>query len=222
MVLLRSEDGRCLLIDTARVTFLSVAYSQVPQKEYYVKLWRNRLHQLDNSWQRRVMATNLQPVVDRFLIAAIVDRLIYGSETTFQSEDARALLDALPRHRSPWFEFGVAGKVSGGSAKGYAAGVGDVKVQDDKGRKFEYSTAKDAYVRAGQWKLMWVGGRGCQYVDIEQVMADFTDEGRGARIRYAPDGTPLGMDIQINRSFRVLWSPLIMVFPGWRKWKVSA
>jgi hypothetical protein len=168
------------------------------------------------------MVASTQPHVDRFLIAAIVDRLIYGNDTTFQPDDARTLLHALPHRRSPWFEFGVAGKVSGGSVKGYAAGVGDVKLPDDKARQFHYSSAKDAYVRAGQWKLMWIKGRGCQYVDIEQVMADFTDEGRGARVRYSGDGTPLGMDIQINRSFRILWSPLVMVFPAWRKWKVPA
>jgi hypothetical protein len=168
------------------------------------------------------MVSDPQPPADRFLIAAIVDRLIYGSETTFQSEDARTLLQALPHRRTPWFEFGLAGRFSGGSTKGYAAGVGDVKIKDDRDRQFQYSTAQDAYVRAGQWKLLWVSGRGCQYIDIEQVMADFTDEGRGARIRYSSDGTPLGMDIQVNRSFRVFWSPLIMVFPGWQKWKTPA
>jgi hypothetical protein len=168
------------------------------------------------------MTSAAQPPVDRFLIAATVDRLIYGSDSTFQPDDARTLLHALPRRRSPWFEFGLAGKFSGGSAKGFAAGVGDVKIKDDRDRQFEYSTAKDAYVRAGQWKLMWVSGRTAQFVDIEQVMADFTDEGRGARVRYGLDGTPLGMDIQVNRSFRLFWSPLILVFPGWQKWKTPA
>jgi hypothetical protein len=168
------------------------------------------------------MVQDVQPQVDRFLIAATVDRLIYGSDTTFDPDDARTLLAALPRRRSPWFEFGLSGKLSGGSAKGYAAGVGDVKVKDERDRQFEYSSAKDLYVRAGQWKLIWIGGRTGQFIDIEQVMADVTDEGRGARIRYALDGTPLGMDIQVNRSFRVLWSPLVMVFPGWQRWKQPA
>jgi hypothetical protein len=167
------------------------------------------------------MSGETQPSVDRFLIAATVDRLIYGSETTFQAEDARTLLAALPRRRSPRFEFGFAGKMSGGSRQGFAAGIGNVRIKD-KERQFQYSTASNAYVRAGQWKLLWVDGRRQQYVDIEQVMADVTDEGRGARISYTRDGTPLGMDIQVNRSFRLFWSPVIIVMPGWQKWKTPA
>ena len=69
-----------------------------------------------------------RPVADRFVIAATVDRLIYGDEATFDPDDARLLLDVLPRRRSPWIQLGVAGKMSGGSSRGFAAGVGDVEV----------------------------------------------------------------------------------------------
>ena len=66
---------------------------------------------------------------------------------------------------------------------------------------------------------MWIGKRARQYVEIEQVMADATDDGRGALISYTADGTPLRMDIRFNRSFRVLWSPVVIMFPGWKPWK---
>jgi len=158
------------------------------------------------------------PTVDRFVIAATVDRLIYDSEETFLAEDAVTLLNALPRGRSPWFEFGVRGKTSGGSTRGVAAGHGNIQV-DDKEKKFDYSTASDLYTRAGQWKLLWIGRRSGQMVEIEQVMADVTDEGRGAQIRYDRDGAPLAMDIRVNRSFRLFWSPVVIVIPGWRPWK---
>ena len=163
------------------------------------------------------MTDPTEPAIDRFLIAALADRLIYDSETVFDPADARALLAALPRRRSPRFEFGIAGKTRGGSSRGYAAGVGSVKVKDDKERPFSYATGQDAYVRAGQWKLLWIGKRGWQYVDIEQVMSDPTEEGRGARVRYEPDGTPVGMDIRSNRAFRLL--NVTLVFPGWKPWK---
>ncbi len=159
---------------------------------------------------------------DRFLIAATVDRLIYGDDTTFSAEDARVLLDQLPRRSSPWFQFGIAGKMSGGSTRGFAAGVGDMQIKDEKDRQFQYNSAASAYTRAGQWKLMWIGKRRRQYVEIEQVMADATDEGRGALICYAADGQPLRMDIRFNRSFRLFWSPVIVVIPGWKPWKVPA
>jgi hypothetical protein len=158
-------------------------------------------------------------MVDRFVIAAVVDRLIYDNDATFSADDARVLLDALPRKPSPWIQLGVAGKMSGGSSRGFAAGVGDMQIKDDKDRQFQYSTGGDAYTRAGQWKMMWIGKRTRQFVEIEQVMADATDDGRGALICYEADGTPIRMDIRFNRSFRLLWSPVVVMFPGWRPWK---
>jgi hypothetical protein len=109
--------------------------------------------------------------------------------------------------------------MSGGSSRGFAAGVGDVEIKDDKDRKFQYSTGADAYTRAGQWKLMWIGKRTRQYVEIEQVMADATDDGRGALICYETDGTPIRMDIRVNHAFRLFWSPVVIMFPGWKAWK---
>jgi hypothetical protein len=161
-------------------------------------------------------------MADRFIIAATVDRLIYDSDTCFNPEDARLLLHELPRKPSPWIQLGVAGKMSGGSKRGFAAGVGDVEVKDDKNRQFQYSTAEDAYTRAGQWKLMWIGKRTRQYVEIEQVMSEATDDGRGALICYEPDGTPIRMDIRFNRSFRLFWSPVVVMFPGWKPWKTPS
>lgn len=157
---------------------------------------------------------------DRFVIAAAVDRLIYGDDSTFDAEDARLLLEALPRKPSPWIQLGVAGKMSGGSSRGFATGVGDVQIKDDKDRHFQYSTGADAYTRVGQWKLMWIGKRARQYVEIEQVMSDPIDDGRGALLCYHADGTPIRMDIRFNRSFRLFWSPVVIMFPGWKYWKI--
>ncbi|HUN42606.1 MAG TPA: hypothetical protein VMU81_20115 [Acetobacteraceae bacterium] len=165
------------------------------------------------------MAT--QPV-DRLLITAVVDRLVYDDPETFSAEDARTLLAALPRKRVPWIEIGAKGQVSGGSARGYAAGVGNVKVEDPDARKFDVSTSSDAYTRAGQWKLLRYDRRAGTHVEIEQVMADPLDEGRGARLRYAPGGTPLGMDIRVVRNLQLLFSWIILQVPGWRPWKQPA
>jgi hypothetical protein len=161
-------------------------------------------------------------MADRFVIAAAVDRLIYDSDTDFNPDDARVLLGALPRKPSPWIQLGVAGKMSGGSSRGFAAGVGDVQIKDENERRFQYATGADAYTRAGQWKLLWIGKRNRQYVEIEQVMADPTDDGRGALISYQADGTPIRMDIRFNRSFRLFWSPVVVMFPGWKPWKTPA
>jgi hypothetical protein len=50
-------------------------------------------------------------------------------------------------------------------------------------------------------------------------MADATDDGRGAQIVYGDDGTPLSMNIRVNRSFRLFWTPVVIVIPGWKPWK---
>lgn len=167
------------------------------------------------------MTSNPVPF-DRFQVAAAVDRLIYGDDATFDPADACLLLEQLPHRKTPWMQLGIAGKFSGGSRRGYAAGVGDVKIKDDKDRQFEYLTGGDKYLRAGQWKLMWIGGRGRQCVEIEQVMSDATEDGRGALISYDSAGTPQRMDIRYNRSLRLLWSPIVLVFPGWKAWKLPA
>lgn len=153
------------------------------------------------------------------MLAATIDRLIYGSETTFSAGDARLLLHSVPHRPSPWIQLGIAGKMSGGATRGFAAGVGDVAVKDKKDRQFQYVTGSDAATRIGQWKLLWIGKRHRQFVEIEQVMADACDEGRGALVCYDASGTPLRMDIRFNRSFRLFWSPVVVVFPGWRPWK---
>jgi hypothetical protein len=75
-------------------------------------------------------------MIDRFLIAAIVDRLIYEDEATFSAEDARQLLAALPTKRSPWIQLGIAGKMSGGESAPAAAArhlAGDAKLDPWRG-----------------------------------------------------------------------------------------
>lgn len=163
------------------------------------------------------MDRQLEPPINRFVIAALVDRLIYDSDTAFAAEDAATLLAAIPHRRAPRFEFGIAGKMKGGSSRGYAPGVGDVKIDDQKDKAFAYSTADGAYIRAGQWKLLWARSRQGQTIEIEQVMADVIDEGRGARIHYDQANRPVAMDIRFNRAFRFFF--IVVMVPGWRPWK---
>ena len=161
-------------------------------------------------------------MVDRFVIAAIVDRLIYDDDTTFSPDDARALLAALPRKPSPWIQLGVAGKMSGGSSQGLRRGR----------RRHPAEGRQGSPVRIHhRWRRVHPGRpmeadvdrqAHRQYVEIEQVMADATDDGRGALISYEPDGTPIRMDIRFNRSFRLFWSPVVIMFPGWKPWKTPS
>jgi hypothetical protein len=109
-----------------------------------------------------------------------VDRLIYGSDTTFDAEDARTLDRLLPDDvRGGFFgrflHLNVKGRLSG-KTQGYAAGVGNVRIPDDK--SFEFDSRGRRIVRAGQWKLCRSG----RHIEIEQVMD--TDGEKGAVVRY--------------------------------------
>jgi hypothetical protein len=100
--------------------------------------------------------------------------------------------------------------------------VGNVQIKNDNERQFQFSTGGYPYTRAGQWKLMWIGKRTRQYVEIEQVMSDATDDGCGALISYEANGMPIQMDIRSNCSFRLFCSPVLVMFPGWKPWKTPA
>jgi hypothetical protein len=119
-------------------------------------------------------------MTDRIQLAAVVDRLIYGSDTTFDAEDARMLDRLLPDDVRAGFlarflRVGVKASMSG-NTQGYAAGVGNVRIPDDK--SFEYDSRGRCIVRAGQWKLC----RNGRNIEIEQVL-DVEGE-KGAIVRY--------------------------------------
>jgi hypothetical protein len=117
---------------------------------------------------------------DRIQLAAVVDRLIYGNNTTFDAEDARVLDRLLPDDvrvgfLSRFIHINLKAKMSG-STQGYAAGVGNVRIPDDK--SFEFDSRGRRIVRAGQWKLCRSG----RHIEIEQVMD--TEGEKGAVVRY--------------------------------------
>ena len=98
-------------------------------------------------------------MTDRIQLAAVVDRLIFGHDTTFDAEDARELDRLLPAEvRAGFFgrflRVGVKASMSG-NTQGYAAGVGNVRIADDK--SFEFDSRGRHILRAGQWKLCRCG-----------------------------------------------------------------
>jgi hypothetical protein len=83
---------------------------------------------------------------DRLQLAAVVDRLIYGQDTTFDAEDARTLDRLLPEEArvgflSRFLHLTVKAGMSG-STQGYAAGVGNVRIPDDKSARRSSSVAR--------------------------------------------------------------------------------
>jgi hypothetical protein len=107
-------------------------------------------------------------MTDRFQLAAVVDRLIYGDDTTFDPEDSRLLDRLLPNDVRAGFlarflRVAVKGSISG-NTQGYAPGVGNVRITDD--RSFEFDSRGRRILRAGQWKLCRSG----RDIEIEHVL----------------------------------------------------
>ena len=158
-------------------------------------------------------------MVDRFQVAAIVDRLIYAWEDTFDREDAVALNSLVPpalrrRGWSDWLQISGSATFSGGSVKGESPGHGEVRIPDDN-RHFEFDTAGRRVLRAGQWKIRPMGSA----LEIEQVMAGDLDEARTARIRYNA-GEPIYMDILVPRTINLGF--LAISFRTFQAWKRPA
>ncbi|MBI0433671.1 hypothetical protein [Roseomonas sp. KE0001] len=130
---------------------------------------------------------------NRFLLAAVVDRIIYGQEDTFRREDACELLRQMPAPhplrllRLP-IEFKAQGSMPGRRMSGSAAGLGDVSVDGDR-RSFAYDSQAGRTVRVGQWKLQHTAGfrealRGQALIEIVQMVGEAGREGRSAVLAY--------------------------------------
>ena len=154
--------------------------------------------------------------IDRFQVAAIVDRLIFGSAETFSRDDALALLALIPpellrRSLSDWFQIAAKGEMSSGAMSGAAAGVGNVKMPTESSA-FELDSGGRRILRAGQWKIRPTRGR----IEIEQVMASDTDEGRSALLRFE-GGEPVALDILAQREVSLGF--LTIRFGSYQPWK---
>ena len=151
--------------------------------------------------------------VDRLLISAVVDRLVFGAGATFAAGDARQLARLLPREARTGFlgrflGLGIEAGISGGSTRGHAAGVGDVEIRDDKPRTVRLSTQDRGMVRAGQWKLRWSG----RHIEIDQVV-DVGPDARSVRLMFDRSGAPVEMVQLVNRQF----GPFVI--GSYRPWK---
>jgi hypothetical protein len=155
---------------------------------------------------------------DKFQLAAVTDRLIYGSETTFSPDDARELDRLLP-HLPRWqrlldfipvqLKAGV--QSSGQSRKGFAAGVGSVTLREG-GESFEFDSHGRRVIRAGQWKLSRVGTD----IHIEQVMADESDDARSARLEFS-GGEPVALLLLAQRMLEI--GPFCVGYGTFKAWK---
>jgi hypothetical protein len=163
--------------------------------------------------------------IDRFQLAAILDRLIYGSETSFDPADAKALLEFVPpvsfRDMLPGIR--IVGSYSSGGAQGYAAGVGNVRAGQER-RSFDLDSEGRKTVRAGQWKLRRGAGKlaawfGTTVVEIEQVMAGDITAGRCAQVIYR-NGQPVRMLLQKPRALAL--GPVLLVLASFVPWKLPA
>jgi hypothetical protein len=152
---------------------------------------------------------------------ALVERLVADGDT-FDPADAATLVELIPcaeRRRTPFASLGLRGRLPGGRMSGRAAGVGDISIQDDRGRDVSCTSDGLPVWRVGAYKVMHVPGT----VTIEDALeraeplelAAGVQRGR-CELRYGPTGpeaiyqeevrsvTLLGF-LQVAKSTFVVW-----------------
>lgn len=155
---------------------------------------------------------------DAFRIAAALDRILYDEPETFRAEDAEYLRRVVPRYNRS--RFAILGRFSrtGGSTRGYAAGHGNVSM--DEGEKHSgFSLGGDRITRVGQYKLT----HDRSGLEIRQVMDDeWSDDERCARLVFTPEDRAEGLEVLSPRQIRVPLPLLEIVLckVAWRPWKV--
>lgn len=154
----------------------------------------------------------------RFLLSAVVDRLVFGDSLTFNIEDAQELERLLPTLLRAGIlsrmlpQVTARGRFAGKSAIGLAAGVGNLSI---KGSDFEFDVDSRgrSVLRVGQWKLCRIWSA----IEIEQVMADDGDEARTARLEFR-GLTPVRMSLLTSAEIHL--GPLTFAKAQFRPWKL--
>ncbi len=176
---------------------------------------------------------------DRMRLAAIADRFAYEGETV-SAEDAAWLWQVVPRSRSG-VSVAIGRNKSSGTTQGFAAGVGNVTVKDDK-RNHEITEygGKDR-IRAGQWKISRLpypgdGGfsirlgfgraarRPDEVIIFEQMMGTIADS-KEMRMRYRHDGQPVCLQFKSDKRITLPFPfrfEVVMSVPRWIDWKPVA
>jgi hypothetical protein len=140
---------------------------------------------------------------DRFVLSALADRLVFGDTETFSRDDARELARLMPAATRWGFlsrlrpDVAIRANIPGQSTVASAAGVGTGRF-DSGDREISFDSRGRRVVRAGQWKLLREG----RTIEIEQVMADDSDDGRTARIVFR-SGEPIRMCLLQTREFGI-------------------
>ena len=154
---------------------------------------------------------------DRIAISSLAERLVFGDSATFRREDALELARLLPSGQGRGLlsgllpSVGVKANLPGSSAAGFAAGVGNVAVGGGE-ISFDVDSRGRRVVRAGQWKICWVG----RSIEIEQVMANDSDGGRTARVEFRR-GEPVGMSLLSPTEWT--FGPFVLATGQFQKWK---
>ncbi len=160
----------------------------------------------------------------RMQAAALADRLVFGSDTTFDPQDAAALLGLMPgvnRWASLLPEIRFRATVPRLGASGVAAGVGSVRTEGER-MTLDLDSHGRRCLRAGQWRIYRVDHLrpGRAWISLEQVMSGQEhEEHKAALIRYRR-GEPWRMDLYMPRRLRLPFLSLTVSLPV--PWKTRA
>jgi hypothetical protein len=157
---------------------------------------------------------------ERMEANALVGRITTEDDECSQA-DVDRLVELIPLHAKPsLFSFGAGYRMTGGSTRGVAAGVGNVRIEGDE-RKGELSVGEDPIWRCGGYKITHTPG----VLTIRQMFEDIDtmDDGRVCRVKYRR--RPACVFLMCVRVLRLsIWSGVSFEVgvPTWKPWKVAA
>lgn len=164
------------------------------------------------------MAQGALGTLARFEANAIIDRLVADGET-FDQDDARRLIELVPVHRRPYrFSFSGLFRSPSSSATGQAAGVGDVKVDEEASEK-SFSVNAPRQHRIGGYVVTHEPGE----IEIGLMWADTREDATGERCCLYYDlgsGAPRELRLCEQRDARFLF--LVFTRLVFRPWKLPA
>jgi hypothetical protein len=134
---------------------------------------------------------------------AILDRLV-AKGATFQTGDARRLIDLVPVAPSSRISFTGTFKCRGPGIKGHAAGIGDVNLEEDESKQTTLTLNVPNSHRIGAYVVTHTPG----HLDIDLMWAETKADQTGQHCSLIYDVStkePQEMRIAVQKSLTVLF-----------------
>ena len=149
---------------------------------------------------------------DRMEANAIIERMTDGSPH-FAEADAHRLMELIPVSRGSRFQLRISRMKSSSSQEGYAAGIGNVSVKDDKRERADTVIGGEPVWRCGVYQASHSPG----HLSIRKMMPGALGD-HEAELRYGwRNGGKL--TLHCNEPLALKLGIFLLLFTCWPVWK---